>query len=90
MRRGLEGQGDPEVTARLLLRLEEALNKALTPEEKVRLKKLREEIENFRVEAKDRSGREADQAQTTHVDPSRLPAAYRDRIQRYFRKLSEE
>jgi hypothetical protein len=90
MRRGLEGQGDPQVTARLLLRLEEALAKALTPEEKVRLKKLREEIEDFRVEAKDRSGREADKAQTTRVDPSRLPASYRDRIQRYFRKLSEE
>jgi hypothetical protein len=62
MRRGLEGKGEPTATARLLLRLEESLAKELTSEEKLRLKKLREEIERFRVEAKDQREREADKA----------------------------
>jgi hypothetical protein len=90
MRKGLEGKGEPAATARLLLRLEESLAKELTSAEKLRLKKLREEIEHFRVEAKDQGEREADKALLTRVDPKRLPATYRDRIQRYFRKLSEQ
>ena len=90
LRKGLEGKGDPATTARLLLRLEEALAKELTPEEKLRLQRLREEVERFRVEVKDRGEREADKALVTRVDPARLPATYRDRIQRYFRKLSEQ
>ena len=91
LRKGLEGmKGDEAKVARLLLRVEEALAKDLTPEEKLRLKKLREEIEQYRVEVKDRGERAADKALVTRVDPARLPAAYRDRIQRYFRKLSEQ
>lgn len=91
LRKGLEGmKGDAAKAARLLLRVEEALAKDLTPEQKLRLKKLREEIEQYRVELKDRGERAADKALVTRVDPARLPAAYRDRIQRYFRKLSEQ
>ena len=90
LRQGLDGKGDPATTARLLLRLEEALAKDLTPEEKRRLKKLREEIESYRVELKDREAQQQDAARLTRVDPARLPAAYRDRIQRYYRKLSEQ
>jgi len=92
LQQGLEGmKGDRTRVARWLLRLDEALAAAdLTPEEKLRLKKLREEIEQYRVEVKDRVEREADKALVTRVDPTRLPAAYRDRIQRYFRKLSEQ
>lgn len=82
--------GKNERTNRLLLRVEEELAKA---EEKVdgpRLRKLLEEIERFRVEMNDARLAKGESLDVRHIDASKLPPAYRERIQRYFQKLSEQ
>jgi hypothetical protein len=47
-------------------------------------------IERFRVEMTDARLGTKDDPRLRHVDAERLPAAYRDRIQRYFQRLSEK
>jgi hypothetical protein len=53
------------------------------------LRKLMEEIEQFRVEAGDARLAKEQEGALRHVDASKLPPAYRDRIQKYFQRLSE-
>jgi hypothetical protein len=55
-----------------------------------RLRKLLDEIERFRVETGQASLARRDRPDLRHTDAARLPAAYRDRIERYFEMLSEE
>jgi hypothetical protein len=54
------------------------------------LKKLMDELQHFSVETSDRLAKKEDQPVITNIDPSRLPPAYRGRIQKYFQKLSEK
>jgi hypothetical protein len=90
LRKGLHGlYGEDARTARLLLKIEDVLGKELTPAEQQVLKKLRDDIEQFRSEVGD-AQRMAQDRTVRHIDPSRLPASYRDRIQRYFKRLSEQ
>ena len=54
------------------------------------LKKLMDELQHFSVETTERLARKEDKPDITNIDPSRLPPAYRGRIQKYFQKLSED
>jgi hypothetical protein len=91
LRRGTEDRhGKDERTARLLLRAEEELTRVDLKVDAPRLRKLLDEIEQFRLEMTDRALAKKDLAQLRHIDVSRLPPAYRERIQRYFQRLSEQ
>ena len=54
------------------------------------LKKLMDELRHFSVETSDRLATKEDKPEVTNIDPTRLPPAYRGRIQKYFQKLSEK
>jgi len=86
VRKGAEQLRRSDKQARTLLRLERVLGDFKV--DATHLKKLMEEIERFRAELTDASERTSLGAME-HVDPARLPAAYRERIQKYFKKLSE-
>ncbi len=91
LRQGTEGlYGKNERTARLLVEVEEELRKAEGKVAAARLRKLLDQIEQFRVEMSDKRLAQDRPPDLTHIDLSRVPPAYRDRIERYFRKLSEE
>ena len=64
--------------------------KAETPLEVGDLKKLMDELQHFSVETSDRLAKKDDKPEVTNIDPSKLPPAYRGRIQKYFQKLSEK
>ena len=81
--------GQEKRTADLLIETDAALE-AGKPIEAARIRKLMDAIERFRVELTD-ARLAADAApRLRHADVDRLPAAYRDRIQRYFQRLSEK
>lgn len=82
----LEGESDR--AANLLVRLKRALEDE-RPLEAAQLKRLLEEIEAFRVETS-AERLEDSESNLRHIDPSSLPAAYRERIWKYFQKLSRE
>jgi hypothetical protein len=87
--RGAQGRyGKDARMARVLVEVEQALEgeKVDAP----RLRKLLDEIERFRVEMGDRRAAQEDKPELRHLDPSKLPPAYRARIERYFQKLSEQ
>ncbi len=87
---GLRSQfGDNERGDQILLRLEQIL-KGETPLEVADLKKLMDELQHFSVETSDRLAKKEAQPEVTNIDPSKLPPAYRGRIQKYFQKLSEK
>ncbi|HEY0782940.1 MAG TPA: hypothetical protein VGE98_10820, partial [Thermoanaerobaculia bacterium] len=79
--------GKDRRAAALLLDAERAMKEG--PEAGARMKKLIDEIERFRVEVADAHLAKPDDPKQRHVDSATLPAAYRERIERYFRKLSE-
>ena len=54
------------------------------------LKKLMDELQHFSVETADHLAKKEDKPEVTNIDPTRLPPAYRGRIQKYFQKLSEK
>jgi len=54
------------------------------------LKKLMDQLQHFSVETSDRLAKKDDKPDVTNIDPTRLPPAYRGRIQKYFQKLSEK
>lgn len=90
LRQGIVGlHGQNERSHRLLLRLEDELTRADLHADPRRLRKLLEEIEQFRVEMSDARLAKEQANALRHVDVSKLPPAYRDRIQRYFQRLSE-
>ncbi len=80
--------GDNERGNQLLLHLEQMLNRE-KPLEVANLKQLMDELEHFSAETADRIPDKDKQAELTNIDPSKLPPAYRGRIQKYFQKLSE-
>jgi hypothetical protein len=53
------------------------------------LKKLLAQLQHFSVETSEKLN-PGEKPQLAHIDPSRLPPAYRGRIQKYFQKLSEK
>jgi hypothetical protein len=63
--------------------------KTETPIEVADLKKLMDELQHFSVETSDKLAKKDDKPEVTNIDPTRLPPAYRGRIQKYFQKLSE-
>ncbi|MCP3963743.1 MAG: hypothetical protein GY719_38395 [bacterium] len=91
LRRGLEGvYGNQDRTKALLERAEEELEKKDVEVDGPRLRRLIDEIEMFRVEMSDAFGDELEGPDLEHIDVADLPAEYRERIQNYYRKLSEQ
>jgi hypothetical protein len=60
-----------------------------SPVDPVALKKLLDEIETVRIEANDANQPKPPDVQTTQIDPSKFPPAYRDRLRTYFEQLSQ-
>jgi hypothetical protein len=54
------------------------------------LRKLLDELQSFSAEVSDRLAAKPNEPEATNIDPSKLPPAYRGRIQKYFQKLSEK
>jgi hypothetical protein len=54
------------------------------------IQKLVEQLKNLRVELIEQRSGEADEPDLRHIDPAKFAPAYRDRIRKYFEKLSEE
>jgi hypothetical protein len=86
---GLRNQyGSNERGNQILLSMDQALtNNVLEVED---LKKLMDQLQHFSVETSDRLAKKDDKPDVTNIDPTRLPPAYRGRIQKYFQKLSEK
>lgn len=55
-----------------------------------KLKKLMDEIQNFRAEMADADLKKQDKETLQHIDLSKLPPEYRERVEKYFQKLSEK
>ena len=90
LRTGLRGlSGDHERGNQILAQLEEMLT-ADAPVDVEILKKLVTELQHFSVETAEQLARKEDKPEVTNIDPTRLPPAYRGRIQKYFQKLSEK
>lgn len=81
--------GQEKRTADLLVEADAALQGG-QPIDAARIRKLMDAIERFRVELTDARLTAGQDPRLRHVDAGRLPAAYRDRIQRYFQRLSEK
>ena len=54
------------------------------------LRKLLQDLQHFSVETSSRLAKNEEKPDVNNIDPSRLPPAYRGRIQKYFQKLSEK
>ena len=81
--------GSNERGDQILLHLQQML-KSDRPLDVANLKKLMDELQHFSVETSDRLAKKDENAEVTNIDPTRLPPAYRGRIQKYFEKLSEK
>ncbi|HSF40770.1 MAG TPA: hypothetical protein VLT87_13330, partial [Thermoanaerobaculia bacterium] len=91
LRQGLEDRkGKDRRVDAILLDAEKELKKVDLAVDGPRLKRLLEQIEQLRVQIADVELEKPKDPSMTHIDPSRLPATYRERIQRYFQKLSEK
>jgi hypothetical protein len=84
----LYGEKD-EPSQRIIVQLEDALKKE-KPIDIELLKKLMTELQHYSVETSDKLARKDEKPEVTNIDPTRLPPAYRGRIQKYFEKLSEK
>jgi hypothetical protein len=86
---GLRNQyGNNDHGNQILLSMDQVLtNNVLDVED---LKKLMDQLQHFSVETSDRLAKKDDKPDVTNIDPTRLPPAYRGRIQKYFQKLSEK
>lgn len=91
LRQGLQDRkGKDRRVDALLLDVEKELKKVDLEVDAVRLKRLLEQIEHLRIQIADAGLEKPKDPAMTHIDPSRLPATYRERIQRYYQKLSEK
>jgi len=87
---GIRSQsGDNQEGNQLLSQLGQML-KTETGLEPGDLRNLIDALQRFSTEASGQLARAGDNAEITNIDPSRLPPAYRGRIQRYFQRLSEQ
>ena len=87
---GLTGQlGQSDRGRDLLNQLQQMLDsrQGLNPDE---IKRLLEQLERFSIEARPKLAGGPSAEEVLNLDPSRLPPAYRERIERYFQKLSEK
>jgi hypothetical protein len=85
--RGLYGSNDR--ATQLLLKLDQKL-KGEKPLDAEDLRQLINELQHFSVETADQMSKREDKPEVTNIDPTRLPPAYRGRIQKYFQRLSEK
>ena len=85
--RGLYGNNDRGT--QLLAKLDQML-KGERPLDAEDLRSLINELQHFSVETADQMSKREDKPEVTNIDPTRLPPAYRGRIQKYFQKLSEK
>jgi hypothetical protein len=60
-----------------------------SPVDPAALKKFLDEIESVRVEANDANRAKPPEPNTTQIDPSKFPPAYRERLKNYFEQLSQ-
>jgi hypothetical protein len=81
--------GNNERGNQILVELDRML-KDVAPLDPAALQKLMDELQHFSVETSDHGLGKPDKPEVTNIDPSRLPPAYRGRIQKYFQKLSEK
>jgi len=87
---GMRSQfGNNDRGDQLLLQLEQLLKaeNGLDPGD---LQKLMEALQHFSVETSQQIAKQDERPDVSNIDPSRLPPAYRGRIQKYFQKLSEK
>jgi hypothetical protein len=84
-----ERYGDNEQGTLLLSKLDKML-KADKQVDMEDLRKLIDELQHFSAETTDQMARKEDKPEVTNIDPTRLPPAYRGRIQKYFQRLSEK
>jgi hypothetical protein len=90
LRSGLrELYGNDERGVQILAQLDQELKKEAPVDVEI-LKKLMSELQHFSVETADRLARKDEKPEVTHIDPARLPPAYRGPIQKYFQRLSEK
>jgi hypothetical protein len=90
LQNGLRGlYGNDDHGTQLLMKLDQLLKseRVLEAED---LRSLISELQHFSVETSDQMARREDQPEVTNIDPTRLPPAYRGRIQKYFQRLSEK
>jgi hypothetical protein len=85
--RGLYGNN--EQAAQLLAQLDQML-KGERPLEAEDLRTLINALQHFSVETTDQMSKREAKPEVTNIDPTRLPPAYRGRIQKYFQRLSEK
>ena len=90
LQNGMSGlYGKNERAAQLLAQLDRML-KGERPLEAEDLKELINQLQHFSVETADQMSKREDKPEVTNIDPTRLPPAYRGRIQKYFQRLSEK
>ncbi|MDB6028365.1 MAG: hypothetical protein JWM68_4588 [Verrucomicrobiales bacterium] len=80
--------GSNERSKKLLMLLDQELKEKGHEVDVAALKKLMTQLQDFSAEVKDPHSK-TNEPSVTNIDPSRLPPAYRGRIEKYFRKLSE-
>jgi hypothetical protein len=83
-----EQYGDNDRGNQILLSMNQMLQTNVLDAES--LKKLMDQLQHFSVETSDHLAKKEDKPDVTNIDPTRLPPAYRGRIQKYFQKLSEK
>jgi hypothetical protein len=82
--------GNNERAVKLLQQLDKELKPREPPMDIEALKRLAAELQRFSIETADAAAKKDRPAEVTNIDPSRLPPAYRGRIENYFKKLSEK
>ncbi len=73
-----------------LERLRQQLERGEEPVDVELLKSVRDALLAYSIELRSRQESQSETQQMSGLDPSRLPSAYRGRIQKYFEKLSEK
>ena len=87
---GMRGQpGGGERHEQLLGQLEEVLSSLGEPGELENLKNMIAQLQSLAIEMGGQSAA-VEQPEVTSIEPAKMAPAYRDRIQRYFEKLSEK
>ena len=80
--------GHNDRTVALVRQLQRDLLEKHEPVEAKLIAKLRDDLQERRVEVSSKDTPKPDDPKATHIDPARLPPAYRKAIETYFEKLS--
>jgi hypothetical protein len=89
LKQGLLDLKGQQESKQVLLLLDKDLKEAAGHIDLAVLKKLLEQLRDFSVEVADKKGK-SENPELTNIDPSKLPPAYRGRIQKYYQKLSDQ